>query len=158
MEVIDIVSKMNRKHGKLAMLYHYYLRVVYGCDIMPGTKIGGGTRFPHRGLGVVINKDCVIGKNCTIGKGVVIGGRSGNPVVPKIGDNVLVGSNAVIIGPIKIGDNAQIGAGAVVVHDVPENAVVVGNPARVIKINGMKCSDDDHLTNVKRLQHLITVN
>ena len=96
--------------------------------------MGGGTRFPHRALGVVINKDCVIGENCTIGKGVVIGGRSGNPVVPIIGDSVLVGSNAVVIGPVKIGKGAQIGAGAVVVHDVPEYSVVVGNPAHVIKI------------------------
>ena len=135
MEVIDIVKKMNsKKNFRIAMLYHYYLRIIYGCDIMPGTQIGGGTRFPHRALGVVINKDCVIGENCTIGKGVVIGGRSGNPVVPIIGDSVLVGSNAVVIGPVKIGKGAQIGAGAVVVHDVPEYSVVVGNPAHVIKI------------------------
>ncbi len=145
MEVIDIINKMNRKRRRVAMLYHYYLRVVYGCDIMPGTKIGACTKFPHRGLGVVINRECVIGENCTIGKGVVIGGRSGNPVVPHLGNSVLVGSNAVIIGPVKVGNHAQIGAGAVVVHDVPENAVVVGNPARVIKINGVKC-DDSHLT------------
>ena len=143
-KVFNIVSKMNRRRGKIAMLYHYWLRVIYGCDIMPGTKIGAGTKFPHRGLGVVINKDCVIGENCIIGKGVVIGGRSNNPVVPQIGNNVLIGSNAVVIGPVKVGDNAQIGAGAVVVHDVPENAVVVGNPARVVKIDGVKCSENSH--------------
>ena len=142
MKVSKIVSKMNRRHGRIAMLYHYWLRVVYGCDIMPATKIGKGTRFPHRGLGVVINRDCVIGENCIIGKGVVIGGRSNIPTVPQIGNNVLIGSNAVIIGPVKVGNNAQIGAGAVVVHDVPENAVVVGNPARVIKINGVRCGSD----------------
>lgn len=134
MEVVDIVKIMNtRKCFRVAMLYHYYLRIIYGCDIMPGTKIGEGTRFPHRGLGVVINKDCTIGQNCTIEKGVVIGGRSGNFIVPIIGDGVLIGSNAVVIGPVKVGNGAQIGAGAVVVHDVPDYSVVVGNPARVIK-------------------------
>lgn len=135
MEVVSIVHKMNsRKNSKIAMLYHYYLRIVYGCDIMPGTKIGGSTRFPHRGLGVVINKDCTIGDNCTIESGVVIGGRSGNSIVPIIEDGVLIGSNAVVIGPVHIGKCAQIGAGAVVVHDVPEYGVAVGNPAHVIKI------------------------
>lgn len=145
-KVMKICNRMNTSTRLFAMIWHYYLRIVYACDIMPETKIGGGTRFPHRGLGVVINKDCVIGENCTIGKGAVIGGRSGNPIVPKIGNNVLIGSNAVVIGPINIGENAQIGAGAVVVHDVPENAVVVGNPARVIRINGIKCSDTSRLT------------
>ena len=136
MEVVKIIQKMNsKKHFRIAMLYHYYLRVVYGCDIMPGTKIGDGTRFPHRGLGVVINKDCIIGSNCTIEKGVVIGGRSGNPIVPIIGDNVLIGCNAVVIGPVIISNGSQIGAGAVVVHDVPENSVAVGNPAKIIKTN-----------------------
>lgn len=123
----------NSKSFVVKKVLHYYLRVVYSCDIMPQTIIGEHTRFPHAGLGVVISTDAVIGKNCVVSKGVVIGGRSGIQNVPKIGDNVLIGANATIIGPVTIGNNAQVGAGAVVVHDVPPNAVVVGNPAKIVK-------------------------
>ena len=132
--VYILYRRMNRSKFRLIKkILHFWLRVVYSCDIMPSTRIGEGTRFAHNGLGVVINQDAVIGNNCVIGKGVVIGGRSGNPIVPSIGDNVEIGANAVVIGPIKIGNNAKIGGGAVVVHSVPDNAVVVGNPAHIIK-------------------------
>ena len=117
----------------IARLYHFWLRTVYACDIMPTTEIGEGTRFPHNGLGVVINQDAVIGKNCVIGKGVVIGGRNGFYVVPHIGDNVEIGANSVLIGPITVGEGSIIGAGSVVTHDVEPYVVVVGNPARVIR-------------------------
>ena len=131
--------------GKLPLmrrLYHFWLRTVYACDIMPETEIGNNTRFAHNGLGVVINQDAIIGKNCVIGKGVVIGGRSGISVVPKIGNNVEIGANSVVIGPITVGENAQIGAGSVVVHDVDPYTVVVGNPAKAIKtINREKSND-----------------
>ena len=100
---------------------------------MPQTEIGRGTRFAHNGFGVVINQDAIIGENCVIGKGVVIGGKCGIPRVPHIGNNVEIGANSVVIGPIDIGDYAQIGAGSVVVHDVESYAVVVGNPAKPIK-------------------------
>lgn len=132
--VYRIYKKMHRTNkGLLRRWYHFWLRTVYCCDIMPGTLIGEGTRFPHAGLGVVINEDAVIGEKCVIGKGVVIGGRSGIEIVPVIGNNVEIGANALVLGPIKIGNGAKIGAGAVVVHDVPENAVVVGNPAHLIR-------------------------
>ena len=135
--VYKIYSRMHRSKNKFKKRFlHFYLRIIYACDIMPGTLIGEGAKFAHNGLGCVINEDVIIGQNCNIGAGVTIGGRSGNPVVPKIGDNVLIGANACILGSICIGNNVQIGAGAVVVHDVPDNAVVVGNPGKIIKYLG----------------------
>ena len=135
--VLKLTKRMNSaNHLFVKKMIHLYLRVVFGCDIMPGTQIGEGTRFPHRGLGVVINSSAVIGNNVTISKGVVIGGRGGIQIVPRIGNNVLIGANAVVIGPISIGNDAKIGAGAVVVNDVPEGATVIGNPAKIIKIYG----------------------
>jgi serine O-acetyltransferase len=124
-------SLYKKKHRFLAKLIYIFMRVVFSCDIPYTSKIGEGTQFPHFALGVVINPDAIIGKGCHINQHVTIGGRSGqNP--PRIGNNVLIGANALILGDISIGDNAQIGAGAVVVKSVPKGAIVVGNPARII--------------------------
>ena len=79
------------------------------------------------------HKNAIIGKNCSIYQNVTIG-SDGNPEhVPTIGDNVTIYANAVVFGKITIGNNVKIGAGAVVFHDVPDNAVVAGNPAKIIK-------------------------
>lgn len=116
-----------------AKLVYIFMRVVFSCDIPYSSNIGEGTQFSHFALGVVINPDAVIGKYCEIHQNVTIGGRSGqNP--PRIGNHVMIGANALILGDISIGDGAQIGAGAVVTKSVPKGAVVVGNPARIIKI------------------------
>ncbi len=82
----------------------------------------------HTG-GVVINHRAVIGKNCTLRHNVTIGARYGDKDVPVIGDNVSIGTGAVVIGEITIGNNVAIGANAVVLHDVPDNHIAVGNPA-----------------------------
>lgn len=133
--VLKYVNKMNKcKSSFMRKLLHLFLRVVYSCDIMPGTQIGEGTRFPHRGLGVVINNNAVIGEKCVISKGVVIGGKGGNVIVPTIGNNVMIGANAVVIGPVVIGNDVKIGALCVVTHDIPDGATVVGNPGKVIKV------------------------
>ena len=117
----------------IAIIIRAIIRVIFSCDIPYKAEIGEGTSFPHLGLGVLIHPDCIIGKNCKILQGVTVGGKSGHKQVPIIGDNVLLGANSIIIGPIKIGNNATVGAGSVVVKDVPENATVVGNPAKEIK-------------------------
>lgn len=137
-----VLRQVNRMNGTkipfVSKLIHFILRIIYCCDIMPGTKIGEGTRFPHRGLGVVINQNAVIGKNCIVEANVCIGGNGKTRegiVAPQIGDNVLIGSNSVIIGPINIGSNVKIGAGSVVVKDVPDNSVVVGNPGHVVSVS-----------------------
>lgn len=109
------------------------MMIVFLLDIQYKIKIGKGTVFLHYTLEVLIHPKVVIGENCKILHNVTIGGRSNFETLPIIGDNVLIGTGAILIGNIKVGNNAVIGAGAVVVNDVPDNAVVVGNPAKVIK-------------------------
>lgn len=133
-KVYRLYKKMHDSHNKIyKKIVHVWLRTIYTCDIMPQTQIGENAHFAHQGLGVVINQDAIIGNNVKIGAHVIIGGRKGNPVVPRIGDNVEIGAGAIILGEIIIGNNAIIGAGSVVINSVPENAVVVGNPGKVIK-------------------------
>ncbi len=91
-----------------------------------------GTNFPHP-VGIVVGKGVEIGKNCTIFQNVTIGKWNG--ALPKIGDNVKIYANSVIYGDTTIGNNAVIGAGSVVTKSVPDNAVVVGNPAKIVKYN-----------------------
>ena len=102
------------------------------CDIPFTAQIGGGARFPHRAIGVVIHEHAVIGANVKIETNVTIGGARGKGV-PIIGDNCLIGTGASIIGGVVIGDDVIIGAGAVVVNNVPDGSIVVGVPAKVIK-------------------------
>ncbi len=115
-------------------LIEVFLRIVFSCDIPAQVKIGRNCKFAHNALGVVIHPEAIIGDNCKIGQNVTIGGRSGITVLPVIEDNVEIGANALILGPIRVGRGSIIGAGSVVVKDVPPFSVVVGNPGRVIKV------------------------
>lgn len=115
---------------KLARLVYIFLRITFSCDIPYSTKIGKNCIFKHDGLGITINSNAIIGDNCQISQNVTIGGRNGQRP-PIIGDNVLIGANALVLGDITIGNNAIIGAGAVCLINVPDNSVVVGNPARI---------------------------
>lgn len=117
----------------IARYYYRNLQIKCGFTIPIGC-IDEGLKLPHYG-GIVINGNVSIGKNCTIRPFVVIGNkRSGaNSDVPVIGDNVEIGSNVVIIGKVRIGNNVVIGAGSVVINDVPDNTIVAGNPARILK-------------------------
>lgn len=108
--------------------------MVYNSSIPFQCKIGKGSRFGYGGIGVVIHKRAILGKNCLIGTNITIGGKSPHFEVPIIGDDVYIATGAKILGPITIGNNVTIGANAVVIKDVPDNAVVVGIPAKVIKI------------------------
>ena len=81
---------------------------------------------------VVLHPKVVIGDNCSIGQNVTIGGRAGKTTVPMTGNNVLIGANALILGPVTIGDGAKIGAGAIVVKDVPPHATVIPEASRII--------------------------
>lgn len=125
----------------IPVLIRAFMRVIFACDIPYATEIGKGTLFPHHALGIVIHPHAVIGENCTIEQNVTIGGRSGITVLPQIGDDVLIGAGAAIIGPVKVGNHVQIGAGAVVVKDIPDNCVVVGVPAHIIRQNGVRVEE-----------------
>lgn len=116
----------------LGYLYYKHLQLITGIQLPPSTQIGGGLRFPHFSC-IVINKDCIIGNNVTIFHGVTLGGNGGNGC-PKVGNNVVIGANATIIGNVKIGDDVFVGAGSVVTKDIPNGAVVVGNPLKNYKL------------------------
>lgn len=89
----------------------------------------------YGGIGVVIHARAVIGENCVLGQNITIGGKSGWYEVPIFGDNVHVSAGARILGPVRIGNNVIIGANAVVVKDVPDNCIVAGVPAKIIRDN-----------------------
>lgn len=111
---------------------------VLGVEIPAKTRIGPGLTIYH-GQGLVVNDGSVIGKNVILRHCTTIGNKidqNGTPsACPIIGDNVEIGSNVTIIGPIRIGNNARIGAGSVIVKDVPADTTAIGNPARLIPHN-----------------------
>ena len=116
----------------IAILVRAFVRLVFSCDVPYQVKIGKGTVFPHDGLGMVLHNYVEIGNNCRILHGVTMGGNGGRGV-PVVGNNVIIGAHSILLGGIKIGDNAVVGAGAVVTKDVPENAIVAGNPAKILR-------------------------
>ncbi|MFX0097554.1 MAG: serine O-acetyltransferase [Candidatus Hodarchaeota archaeon] len=114
-------------------------RQITGIEIHPGAKIGKNFFIDH-GSGTVIGETTEIGDNVTIYQNVTLGGTSSKPVKrhPTIGNNVVIGTGAKILGPITIGDNVKIGANSVVTNDVPPNSVVVGVPGRITRREGKK--------------------
>ena len=113
------------------LFYHLFVVWILGIELHYKAKIGSGLRLFH-GVATVIHESVVIGKNCSLRHSTTIGMRHENEAVPILGDNVDIGCQSVIIGPIHIGDGAVIGAGSVVLHDIPAHAVVAGNPARIL--------------------------
>lgn len=114
--------------------------LIYNSVVPYEASIGKNTKLGYGGISVVIHKECIIGENCVISQCVTIGGRgaglrNGKKGVPKLGNNVYIGAGAKILGDITIGDNVIIGANAVVLKDIPNNAVVAGIPATIIKYN-----------------------
>lgn len=118
-------------------------RFLTDIEIHPGAQIGSGFFIDH-GSGVVIGETSVIGDNVHLYQGVTLGGTSTQKTKrhPTLGDNVVVGAGAKLIGAIDIGENVKIGAGSVVVTSVPSNATVVGVPGRVVVLRN---PDDDTL-------------
>ncbi len=117
-----------------------------GIEIHPGATIGHGLFIDH-GMGVVIGETTEIGDNCTLYQGVTLGG-TGKDVGkrhPTLGNNVLVGAGAKVLGPFKIEDNSKIAANAVVLEEVPANSTAVGIPARVVRRHGRKVDDLDQV-------------
>ncbi len=118
----------------IRIVYKILFQWILGIDIDDSTKIGFGFNVYH-GQSLIINRDTIIGNNVTVRHNTTIGIAKEGGNCPIIGDNVTIGANAVVIGDIKIGNNSVIGAGSVVIRNVPENSVVVGNPAKIIKNN-----------------------
>jgi serine O-acetyltransferase len=118
-------------------------RFLTGIEIHPGARIGRRFFIDH-GMGVVIGETTEIGDDVLMYKGVVLGGISLEKKKrhPTIGNNVVIGSNAVILGPVTIGDGARIGSGSVVIKPVPPGGTVVGIPGRVVQINGQRLPVD----------------
>ena len=113
-----------------------------GVEIHPAVKIGKRFFIDH-GTGVVIGETAVIGDDVTIYQGVTLGGtgKDTGKRHPTIGNNVMIGAGAKVLGPLEIGDNSRIAAGAVVLHDIPQNSTAVGVPARVVKKDGVRVDD-----------------
>ncbi len=128
-------------HGlkTLGRLISHLGRFLTGIEIHPGAQIGPGLFIDH-GMGVVIGETTEIGENVTIYQGVTLGGTSLEKKKrhPTIGNNVVIGAGAKILGPFKVGDNSRIGSGSVVVKEVPPNAVVVGVPGQVTHRDGKR--------------------
>ncbi len=118
-------------------------RFLTGIEIHPGATIGEGLFIDH-GSGVVIGETTIIGDNCTLYQGVTLGGtgKDTGKRHPTLGDNVMVGAGAKVLGNFKVGDGAKIAAGAVVLGPVPENATAVGIPAHVVRVAGKKTGVD----------------
>ena len=129
-----------------ARLISQTARFFTGIEIHPGATIGKGLFIDH-GMGVVIGETAEIGDNCTIYQGVTLGGtgKDTGKRHPTLGNNVLVGAGAKVLGPFKIGDNSNVAAGSVVLNEIPDNCTAVGSPARVVRQNGKKVDKLDHV-------------
>lgn len=133
-----------RGHFFIARWISQRCRHKTGIEIHPGAKIGKGLFIDH-GAGVVIGETTEIGDYCTLYQNVTLGG-TGKDVGkrhPTLGNNVLVGAGARVLGPMKIGDNSKIAANAVVLDEVPPNCTAVGVPARVVKRDGIRITNSD---------------
>lgn len=130
----------------LARLISQLARFFTGIEIHPGAVIGKGLLIDH-GMGVVIGETTIIGDDCTIYQGVTLGGtgKEKGKRHPTLGNNVMVGSGAKILGPFTVGDNSKIAAGAVVLSEVPPDSTCVGVPARIVRQEGRKVSELDQV-------------
>lgn len=140
------VASHEYKNGHIfrARAISQFARFLTGVEIHPGATIGKGLVIDH-GSGIVIGETAEIGDNCTIYQGVTLGG-TGKDVGkrhPTLGNSVLVGAGAKVLGPVKIGDNVKIAAGAVVLNEIPDNSTAVGIPAKVVRKNGEKIDNTE---------------
>lgn len=146
-----------RRAHKFYLKKHYFIarwisqRVLRktGIEIHPGATIGKGLFIDH-GSGVVIGETAEIGDNCTIYQNVTLGGtgKDTGKRHPTLGNNVMVGSGARVLGPFKVGDNAKIAANAVVLNEVPPNCTAVGVPARIVRKDGQKVNNNSDLDQI----------
>jgi serine O-acetyltransferase len=149
----------NRGARVAARVFAELTRILTGVEIHPGAVLGSGLFIDHA-TGVVIGETAEVGDDVTIFHGVTLGGTGADTGKrhPTIGDRVIVGAGAKILGPIKIGDDSRIGANAVVVKEVPSSSVVVGVPGQIISRAGPGTGDDSMMPDLVgvSLQSLLT--
>ena len=143
-------------HGakSLARISSQFTRFMTGVEIHPGAQIGRRFFIDHA-MGVIIGETTIIGDDCTLYQGVTLGG-TGNETGkrhPTLGNNVIVGVGAAVLGNITVGDNSKIGGGAVAVKDVPPNCTVVGIPGRIVKRDGKRVTSEESAA-AKRMENL----
>ncbi len=128
-----------KDHKTIARIISQVSRFFTGIEIHPGAKIGKGLLIDH-GSGVVIGETAEIGDHCLLYQGCTLGGtgKENGKRHPTLGNNVMVGCGAKILGPFKVGDGAKVAANAVVLAEVPPNCTAVGVPARIVRRNGRK--------------------
>ena len=142
-----LANKLHKRgHYFPARAISQFARFTTGIEIHPAATIGKGFMIDH-GMGVVIGETAEIGENCTIYQGVTLGG-TGKDVGkrhPTLGNNVMVGAGAKVLGPMKVGDNTKIAANAVVLAEIPDNCTAVGIPAKIVKREGVRVDDLDQI-------------
>lgn len=135
------------KHGHffIARAISQRTRKKTGIEIHPGAEIGKRLVIDH-GMGIVIGETTVIGDDCLLYQGVTLGGsgKEKGKRHPTLGNNVLVGAGAKVLGSFKVGDNARIASNAVVLNEIPDHATAVGVPAKVVRVAGEKVEMLDH--------------
>ena len=138
-----VAHKLHEKDHKLsARMVSQLARHYTGIEIHPGAIIGKGLVIDH-GMGVVIGETAEIGDNCTLYQGVTLGGtgKEQGKRHPTLGDNVMVGAGAKVLGPVLIGNNAKIASNAVVLKEIPSESTAVGIPAKIVRRAGVKVTD-----------------
>jgi len=149
----------NRGARLTARVFAEFMRIVTGVEVHPGAILGAGLFIDHA-TGVVIGETAEVGDDVTIYHGVTLGGSGSDTGKrhPTIGDRVIIGAGAKVLGPVKIGDDSRIGANAVVVKEVPSCAVVVGVPGQIISRAGPGTGDDSMMPDLVgvSLQSLLT--
>lgn len=139
-----LAHALNKKGAHFtARLISQATKLMTGIEIHPGATIGKGLFIDH-GSGVVIGETAIVGDNCTIYQGVTLGGtgKESGKRHPTLKDNVMVGAGAKLLGNFTVGSGAKIAAGAVVLSDVAENSTAVGIPARIVRKNGVRVTDE----------------
>lgn len=137
-------SFYKKKHFFIARAISQISRGLTGIEIHPGAQIGKRFFIDH-GMGVVIGETAEIGDNVMLYHGVTLGGTGKDKIKrhPTVGDNVLIGAETIILGPINIGSNTKIGAGSVVLEDIPANVTAVGSPTKIVRKDGMRIKPTD---------------
>ena len=142
--------KAVRKYRRAHWFYQHNMKLIArylsqrarhktGVEIHPGATLGKGLFIDH-GMGVVVGETTIIGDYCLLYQNVTLGGtgKETGKRHPTLGNHVMVGSGAKVLGPFKVGDNARIAAGAVVLNEIPANCTAVGVPAHVVRVNGVR--------------------